>query len=278
MSYAIPSELQGTPDWLANRGRRLWLAMLLAAIFVYSGLNLLRLPVAGDVAPLFELVIRLLESAADPVRQTEGPAATRAAEALLPIEIQAETDTPAVPVESDPPAASIPAQSVEMSVDQPREIVPVPLEAVGTDRDPFPAIEIQVVENWRDFGAAVVREFIANLPKVFTVNPVFDEKRRLAAIKFRPSNAPLKREAWDNVEQDQIGRSILSLGDHCFQVLEDPSAVNREIFETYTQYAVYCTLSFSKKKGVELPWVSEIRAKYPYLREREAQKRDPNAF
>ena len=182
------------------------------------------------------------------------------------------------PVESAPSASSVPTQVAETAVDQPRGIVPVPLEAVGTDRDPFPAIELQVVENWRDFGSKIVREFIANLPKVFTVNPLFDEKRRLAAIKFRPSNAPLKREPWDDVEKDQIGRSILSLGDSCFQVLEDPSAVNRDIFETYTQYAVYCTLSFSKKKGVELPWVSEIRAKYPYLREREAQKRDPNAF
>lgn len=273
MSYAIPPELQGAPDWQVNADRRFRLALSLAAILVLSGLSLFRLPAAGDVAPLFELVIRLIESAADPVEQAGETSAVRpASEVVQPGEV-AEREQMVVPqpVDMDPPArGATPAE--------PAEIVPVPLEAVGTDRDPFPAPSFEQVEDWRKFGAEIVRDFIANLPKAFTVNPLFDEKRRRAAIKFRASNAPARLEPWDNVEQDQIGRSILRLGNHCFQVLEDPSAVNRDIFESYTQYVVQCTLTFRKKPGEELPWVAEIRAKYPYLLQREAQKRDPNAF
>jgi hypothetical protein len=257
--------------------------MVLAAIFVLSGLSVFRMPVAGDVIPLFELIVRLIESASGPARETEGPAATKpVAEPSVPEEegqVAAPTPVaPAIPAEIEPPArTSSPPQSAA-EIEQQSEIVPIPLEAVGTPRDPFPAIEFQVVEDWWEFGTEIVQEFIANLPKAFTVNPVFDEKRRLAAIKFRPSNAPVRHEPWDDVEKDQIGRSILKLGNNCFQVLEDPSAVNREIFETYTQYVVQCTLRFGKRKGQELPWVREIRAKYPYLLLREQQKRDPDAF
>jgi hypothetical protein len=123
-----------------------------------------------------------------------------------------------------------------------------------------------------------VQAFVANLPEPFTVNPVFDEKRRQASIKFRPSVAAARRGPWDDVEKDQIGRTILNLGGGCFQVLDDPSAVYREIFETYTQFVVQCTIAFSKRKGRELPWVGEIRSRFAYLRLREHQRRDPYAF
>jgi hypothetical protein len=70
----------------------------------------------------------------------------------------------------------------------------------------------------------------------------------------------------------------LNLGGGCFQVLDDPSAVYRDIFETYTQFVVQCTIAFGKGKGQELPWVGEVRARFAYLRLREQQRRDPYAF
>ena len=74
--------------------------------------------------------------------------------------------------------------------------------------------------------------------------------------------------AWDNVERDQLGRTILRLGDgNCFVILDDPSAVNRWAFEMYQRNMVYCDFFFGGTQGKDLRWVEIIRERYPYLRD-----------
>ncbi len=100
-----------------------------------------------------------------------------------------------------------------------------------------------------------------------SVNPAFERARREASVRFRASLAPEAVNARDRVEKDQIGRTILRLGDgSCFQVLDDPSGVNRWAFENFDSQMVFCELFFGGKKGKELPWVEIIRERYPYLR------------
>ena len=119
--------------------------------------------------------------------------------------------------------------------------------------------------DWQAIGEEVVKEIVESEAKTISVNPVFDEKRAVAAVKFRPSEAPEKKEIWDNVEKDYLGRTILVSGD-CYRVIDDPSAVYRDIFENFTQYMTFCNVPNSG--GVELPWVADVRANHAYLQRR----------
>ncbi len=101
------------------------------------------------------------------------------------------------------------------------------------------------------------------LERDYDVNPAFAEKRREAAVKFRPSAAPPRREIWDNVETDQLGRKILVYG-VCHRVIDDYSAANYAIFREFQQHLVYCRYGGSAPQ--ELPWVEEIRDDYLYLK------------
>lgn len=282
MAYAIPPDLQGAPLWQVESDRRLRIAMLLAALLVAGVLSVFRMPSAGEPLPLVELVVRLIERATEATPDDiAGTDLERQSELQPTPLVEAESEasisqTTEAQTADDPPAE--PGQPADQLQVQPADIVPVPLEAIDREDALFPVTELQDVEDWREFGTEVVQEFIANLPRPFTVNPVMDEKRRIARIKFRPSAAPVRVEPWDRVEKDQVGRTILDLGGGCFRVLDDPSAVYRDVFETFTQFVTMCTFQFGKRKPRELPWVKEIRAKYPYLQRRESDRRDPDAF
>ena len=97
-----------------------------------------------------------------------------------------------------------------------------------------------------------------------TMHPELDEQRRVARILFRKSNTPVKKEIWDNVEKDQMGRTILRAGD-CHRVLEDPSAANQWLHENFTQYMIFC--SNGKTIPKELPFVADIVERYAYLQQ-----------
>jgi hypothetical protein len=277
MAHAIKYELQGIPDWQVSSDRRLKVTMLLAAVLVAAGLSVLRMPTAGVPAPLLELVVRMIErvaeSPADVDAQAESKPDTENVFAPVPIEeaqAEAAAETPPSQPQSRSQTQVVPTAATAA--------VPQRYRPVADAAELALPIEIRIVEDWREFGAEIVREFIASLQPPPTVNPVFDEKRRVAAVKFRPSAAPTILEPWDKVEKDQIGRSILQLGGGCFRVIDDPSAVYRDVFETYTQFVVQCTIAFGRPRAKELPWVDEIRQRYAYLRKREQQRRDPNAF
>ena len=97
--------------------------------------------------------------------------------------------------------------------------------------------------------------------RTYSLNPQLDEKRRAAAVRFRPSRAPEKKEIWDNVEKDQFGRTLL-WHENCYRVLDDPSAVNRDIYEMFTQYMVFCINA--KEWPIEFDRIDE---RYAYLAE-----------
>ncbi len=112
----------------------------------------------------------------------------------------------------------------------------------------------------------VVKATVAERQRVYSVNPAFDKKRRQAAVKFAPSEAPQKKPIWENVETDQLGRKILVSGD-CYRVIDDPSAANYEIFRTFQQYIVYCRNPGTRPQ--KQPWVEDIRDRYDYLAQRD---------
>ena len=103
-----------------------------------------------------------------------------------------------------------------------------------------------------------------------TMHPEFDEQRRVARIRFRKSAAPVKKEIWDNVEKDQMGRSILRAGD-CYRVLDDPSAANQWLQDNFTQYMFFC--STGKTIPKELPFVADIRERYVHLQQDDATEK-----
>ena len=124
-----------------------------------------------------------------------------------------------------------------------------------------PVPEPSAPTDWQALKDAAVTRVLQESARTVSLHPQLDEKRRLAAVKYRPSRAPAKKEIWDNVEKDQFGRTLL-WHENCYRVLDDPSAVNREIFETFTQYMVFCI------GGEE--WLIEfeqIDERYDYLAE-----------
>jgi hypothetical protein len=262
MTTADPQYFFDVPDWQTGSGRRLNIAMLAASILIVTALSLIRIPVAGNSIALTELVVELIMDAAESATEPEQPAASD-------VFIESVAD-------SDLQPEGHPDTQPDTNTIQPIQIITVRRSVTSTD-DVTPVADSPDIDDWHEFGTGIVRERIANPEKQYTVNPPFDEKRRVAAIKFRPSEAPIKREIWENVEKDQLGRTILRDG-NCFRVLDDPSGVNREIFETFDQHMIYCSLSLAKAPPKELPWVNEIREQYAYLRLREEQRRDSDAF
>ncbi len=146
---------------------------------------------------------------------------------------------------------------------------PVVVEAIEeTPVDPLPDVEpsfevdVPAPRDWYSQMEEIVKSDTLGDQRVYSVNPVFDEKRRKAALQFRPSRAPVEKPIWENVETDQMGRKILVSGD-CHRVIDEPSAVRYEEFRTFHQYITFC--SKFKRQPKELPWVDEIRDRHVYL-------------
>ncbi|MBT8077389.1 MAG: hypothetical protein KJO31_02380 [Gammaproteobacteria bacterium] len=91
----------------------------------------------------------------------------------------------------------------------------------------------------------------------------FDEKLEAAAARYYASPDHGPRPIWENVEKDQLGRTLLWHGD-CYRVLADPNVMNLYVFETFTQHLVFCQTPHDVAQ--ELPWVKEFIARYPHLR------------
>ena len=264
MTTADSYYLSSVPDWQVGSGRRLNIAMLFASILIITALSVIRIEVAGDLISLPELVVVLIEKTAESATEPEQLVASE-----VPVETVVVTETEPLPDNrSDTQPDTDTIQSIPVTVAR---------RPVATATDIATIADAPEIDDWHEFGKEIVKEIIENPQKQYAVNPPFDEKRRIAAIKFRPSEAPVKREIWDNVEKDQLGRTILRDGNR-FRILDDPSGVNRDIFETYEQYMVFFTFSFSKAPPRELPWVNDVREQFAYLRLREEQRRDPDAF
>lgn len=125
-----------------------------------------------------------------------------------------------------------------------------------------PAVPEPAPRDWYTEMDKVVADVVAESQKIYSVNPAFDAKRRVAAEQFRPSRAPVEKPIWENVETDQLGRKILVHGD-CHRVIDDPNVGSNEFFRTFGQYIVFC--SNYRRPPQELPWVDEIRDRRVYL-------------
>ena len=220
--------------WQGSPRRRLAVGMFVATLLLVGALSMLRYPVVETSLDLEDLLVEIIE-----------------VEAEKPEEVAKFTPPEPMPEALPPPELVEPLQEPQTEPEQ---------ESVAEDiDDPDPWTD------WQAVGTEVVQEVVESESKTVSVNPVFDEKRRIAAIKFRPSRAPGKKYIWDNVEKDYLGRTLLWHGD-CYRVLDDPSAVYRDVFENFTQYMTTCLLA--SKKGRELPWVAEVREQHAYLQRR----------
>lgn len=231
------------PDWQAASARRLGFSMLVATVIVSLLLSVIRMPEVKVLPQLAELMV-------DIVRH-EAPVATVPPLPQLQEEPAPQTDRGI----AEPQAASASRDDV---------LPPAVLPQVETGAAPD-----QATIEWEEEKAAAVLAAIDALENTVSVNPGFDERRREAATRFRPSALPEDREIWDNVEKDQLGRTILRSG-NCFRVIDDPSVANSWAFDNFDQYITYC--SYRKYIGKELPWVEDVRDRHQYLREIEQRR------
>ena len=222
MRQIIQSMTKAT-NWQGRPGRRLVFSMLLAALLLAGVMSFLPYPASLISFDLAELRVQIVTS--EPAASTE-----------LREPIPAEASEPATEPEPD--------------------TLPESGSAVQTADIAAPPVD------WQTLGEEVARDVVRSHSQTSSVNPAFAEKRRVAAEQFRASRAPEKRFIWDNVEQDQTGRTLLWHGD-CYRVLDDRSAVYHDIFETFTQYIVTCI--HLKPAARELPWVADVRERYSYL-------------
>jgi len=181
--------------------------MLFAAAVLLFAISWLRLPSPSESPPLTQLIVDLVRA----VRET-------------PITIPVET-----PIE-------IPEKTFE-TVE-----IPLPTQNI-TNETPDVNVEeevvIQPMTDWQARSLAAVKDVLDENAKTYSINPNLDERRRQAAKTYRPSEAPVKKEVWDNVEKDYLGRTIRRNGG-CYKILDNPSAVYRWVFDTFERYMTYC--------------------------------------
>lgn len=209
------------PDWRGDPRQRLRMSVALAAVVVALLLSLFRMPDMPVIAPISELLVNIVRD--DP---EEEPVVEPVIDPII---------EPAPPI-SEPAASSTSSASS--------------VEAVEEER------------KWTDWDQQIqdtVAEMAAQPPEpTYSVNPRFERLREEARVKFRPSEAPVERPIWENVETDLMGRKVLRHGD-CYKVIDDPNVGSREAFETFGQYIAIC--AYIKRPPKELPWVAEINAR-----------------
>jgi len=231
------------PLWSAGAEQRLWLSMLLATVVLLTALNLLQLPGSTEFPQLSRVVVELVSSARDEILETPTAA---------PVETP-QLDAPAQESEY----VDAPAQESEY-VDAPQPMDDVPHETSGS------AVEEAFVTDsaidWQAASLAAVQNVLDERAQTFSINPNFDKKRKTASETFRPSEAPIRKEIWDNVEKDYLGRTIWRNGG-CYKILDNPSAVNRWVYETFERYMTYCDGS-NEEYLIEF---DEIPDRYQYL-------------
>ena len=206
----------GAPDWSGQAQRRLFVSCTMSALSIATVVLVLQFPVAKQSRPFTELLVRILVEEVKP-------------------------DVPDVADES---------VVTEQFSEQPLQSESVSEAHEEAAEGPRPS------RDWYAEIPEAVSSTLDSVPRQYSANPVFDEKRRRAAEKFRPSKAPRKVPIWENVEKDSLGRTLLWSGD-CYRVLDDPNVGNREAFETFGQFMVSCLHRTDTPKL--LPWVKEIQ-------------------
>lgn len=227
-------------------------SLSLASLFVLAVLSVLRLPDVPGIAPIIELIVRIVEP-----------------EAVEPEVVEPEVVEPEVvepPPQTKDPAevADLPQPTVHSEGDT-QEFAPDQDTAPASAAADTPIIDTaRVPVDWDRAKDQAAEAFLDELHNPPSVNPVLEEKRRRLTGQYQPRTTPGPRRIWENVERDQLGRSVLRDG-NCFKVLDDPNVGSREEFETFGQFIAKCT--YQKRRPKELPWVDGIRQRYPYLKD-----------
>lgn len=218
------------PVWQQQARRRLAVNMGVAVLLL-AGLLLLVKFSPLPVPPLKKIELRLLADIEPPAVEPAEP------------EDQVEPE-PIEPIEAIEPIERV----------EPTEVT-APTELVESAESP--------VTDWYADVESAVQETVTTANHVDSMHAAFDEKRRLAAINFPASQAPVKKPIWENVETDQMGRKILVSGD-CYRVLEDWRVTYYDIQRDFGQFITYCNANTEKPIGVA--WVEDVRERYAYLK------------
>ena len=216
--------------WDDGREERLLLSFLLAAAIVAVALALIRIPSLPPFVPVMDLVVRLVQ-----------PEAQRSEEAAA-----SETTSSAEPAPAEPSRSRAEPGPV---VQTPDAVVPAaPDQTLDIDTLREDAVQ-QYLERTED--------------QAWAFDPRVDELRREGRLRYQPPTIEQPGPIWENVEQDQLGRTILRDGD-CWKVVDDPNVGSQYQFQEFGQYLTMCT--FQPRAPQELPWVATIREQYDYLK------------
>ena len=198
--------------------------MLLAAVLIGAALLLVKLPLDSEIGAE-PIVVQLLADKPD-----------------------APENVPDDVAEPDP---SDDARIEEIAVAE----TPLPTrESVEAPRTPT---------DWREAIKSATSETVTAMHNDESLHPGVAEAKRLAGINIAPSRAPVKKPIWENVETDQMGRTVLRNGD-CYRVLDDWRATYQDIQRDLGQYIMYCDAA--DDTVIDVKWVAGIRQKYAYLR------------
>ena len=223
--------LQHYPEWQPTGGhKRLAVSLLLATAITALILSVIPVPKWG------------LLTGAKPV--------------IMELEITAQP-------EPDIPADELLLEQIADDFSDAQMTDKPPVDDLAGDAPSDQAVPEVSVE-WYAVLDAVIEDIsdVADTPP--SLSPGLDELRRLAKIHYAPVADFGPRPIWENVEEDQMGRTILRFGD-CYRVLDDWRATNRWAQENFGQYFVYCESHEAIPK--ELPFVAQIVDRYEYLRE-----------
>lgn len=239
----------GWPDWDDGREQRLFVSMLFATLLIAAALSLLRFPIIPDFAPIVELLVQIVRD--PPAEESPQELQSAPVNKIEPVEVRPEP----IPVEQVvTPIVQEPTSVESESADSPAVAPPVDVTSVVTE---FPAVDMDTA------GSEAIKEYLDGLENPLSVNPVLDAKRRDFAGSYQPPTHSKPKPIWENVEKDQLGRTVLRSG-NCSKVIDDPNVGSQYKFQQFDQYMITCT--FQKRKGRELPWVAEIRERYHYLK------------
>jgi hypothetical protein len=161
-----------------------------------------------------------------------------------------------------PASKPLPAQVAEEFTDE-QSIDEPPVDSSADNARSDESVPDVSVE-WYSVLDVVVDNISSETSKPPSLSPGLDELRQVAKIRYAPVADFGPKPVWDNVEKDQMGRTILRFGD-CYRVLEDWRVTNRWAQENFGQYFVYC--ESHEKIPKELPFVAQIVERYDYLRE-----------
>lgn len=216
--------------WDDGREERLLLSFLLAAAIVALVLILVRMPVTAPFEPVVDLVVRIIQP------ETETPSEAAAPEAAAQSE----------------PAAAEPAQTRA----EPGPVIQTPDAVVPAA--PNQSIDLDAMRE-----DAVQQYLERTEEQAWAFDPRVDDLRREGRLRYQPPTIDRPGPILENVEQDQLGRTVLRDGD-CWKVIDDPNVGSQYQFQEFGQYLTMCT--YQPRAPRELPWVETIREQYDYLK------------